>query len=209
MSPSTTSMIAGNEALTGGFTDPVFDAQSVFKMMMDAMARPGIIQTVTSDIAPPAQLGIAAGAISLALCDHDTPVWLSSGLAKSAMPAWLSFHTGTPVTPEKIEARFAFVEAGMALASFNQFAVGTQEYPDRSTTLVLEIAALEGGKELALSGPGIAGIRMIAPIGLPDTFPRIWNDNRALFPRGVDLVLTAERQFLCLPRTTKIIATEM
>ena len=50
---------------------------------------------------------------------------------------------------------------------------------------------------------------MIAPKGLPDAFLRIWSDNRALFPRGVDLVLTAGRQFLCLPRTTKITATEM
>ncbi|AVA19871.1 MULTISPECIES: phosphonate C-P lyase system protein PhnH [unclassified Rhizobium] len=209
MSLSTTSTTRGNDALTGGFADPVFDAQSVFKMMMDAMARPGIIQTITSDIATPAPLGFAAGAIGLTLCDHDTPVWLSSSLAKSAAPEWLSFHTGAAVAFDRIEARFAFIEAGMALASLNQFAVGTQEYPDRSTTLLLEIAALEGGKELALSGPGIAGIRMIAPIGLPDTFLRIWNDNRALFPRGVDLVLTAGRQFLCLPRTTKIIATEM
>ncbi|MDL2400217.1 phosphonate C-P lyase system protein PhnH [Rhizobium mayense] len=209
MSLPTTPTIPGNDALTGGFADPVFDAQSVFKMMMDAMARPGTIQTVISDIAPPAPLDIAAGAIGLTLCDHDTPVWLSAGLAKSAMPEWLSFHTGATVTSERIEARFAFIEAGVALASFNQFAVGTQEYPDRSTTLVLEIEALKGGKELALSGPGIADIRMIAPVGLPDTFLRIWNDNRALFPRGVDLVLTAGRQFLCLPRTTKIIATEM
>ncbi|MDL2406725.1 phosphonate C-P lyase system protein PhnH [Rhizobium calliandrae] len=209
MSLSNTPTIPGDDTLTGGFADPVFGAQSVFKMMMDAMARPGIIQTVILDIAPPGPLDIAAGAIGLTLCDHDTPVWLSAGLAKSPMPEWLSFQTGAAVTSERIEARFAFIEAGVALSSLNQFAVGTQEYPDRSTTLVLEIAALEGGKELALSGPGIADIRMIAPIGLPDTFLRIWNDNRALFPRGVDLVLTAGRQFLCLPRTTKIIATEM
>ncbi|MDE1991726.1 MAG: phosphonate C-P lyase system protein PhnH [Rhizobiaceae bacterium] len=209
MSLPINSTLPSDEALTGGFADPVFNAQSVFKMMMDAMARPGTLQTVISDIAPPAPLGIAAGAIALTLCDHDTPVWLSTGFAKSTLPEWLGFHTGASVTPEKIEARFAFLEAGMLLSSFNQFAVGTQEYPDRSTTLILEIAALEGGTELALSGPGISGIAMIAPIGLPETFLRIWNDNRALFPRGVDLVLTAGRQFLCLPRTTKIIATEM
>jgi alpha-D-ribose 1-methylphosphonate 5-triphosphate synthase subunit PhnH len=206
MSLSTTS---ATDALSGGFADPVFNAQNVFKMTMDAMARPGTIKTVTPEIAPPAPLGIAAGAIGLTLCDHDTPVWLSAGIAKSTAPEWFGFHTGALVTPEKIESRFAFAELGTALSSLNQFAVGTQEYPDRSTTLVLEITALEGGTELALSGPGIDGIRMIAPVGLPETFLRIWNDNRALFPRGVDLILTAGRQFLCLPRTTKIIATEM
>ncbi len=101
MSLSITPTTPGNDALTGGFADPVFDAQSVFKMMMDAMARPGTVQTVVSDITPPAPLGIAAGAIGLTLCDHDTPVWLSTGLAKSTMPEWLSFHTGTAVTPER------------------------------------------------------------------------------------------------------------
>jgi alpha-D-ribose 1-methylphosphonate 5-triphosphate synthase subunit PhnH len=197
------------EALTGGFTEPVFHAQSVFKILMDGMARPGTIQTVAPEVAPPAPLGIAAGAIALTLCDHDTPVWLSSGLAKSAMPEWLGFHTGAPVVPEKAEARFAFIEGGVTLSSCGLFALGTQEYPDRSTTLVIELAGLEGGRRLALTGPGIQSVAEIAPAGLPETFLRTWADNRALFPRGIDLVLTAGSSFLCLPRTTKIIATEM
>lgn len=42
------------EVLTGGFAEPVFHAQRVFKLMMDAMARPGTIQTVSPDALPPA-----------------------------------------------------------------------------------------------------------------------------------------------------------
>lgn len=202
-------MSAKTDVLTGGFVEPVFQAQSVFKMLMDGMARPGTIQTVTPDIVPPAPLGIAAGAIGLTLCDHDTPVWLSAGLAKSAVPQWLGFHAGAPMTTEKAEARFAFVEAGMALSTFGLFASGTQEYPDRSTTVVIELADLEGGRRLALMGPGIQSAAEIAPVGLPETFLRLWTENRALFPRGVDIVLTAGKRFLCLPRTTKITATEI
>jgi alpha-D-ribose 1-methylphosphonate 5-triphosphate synthase subunit PhnH len=198
-----------NDALSGGFAEPVFHAQSVFKLMMDAMARPGTIQTVAPDAEPPAPLGIAAGAIALTLCDHDTPVWLSSGLAKSAIPQWLGFHTGASVTAEKAEARFAFVEAGAPLSSFGLFAFGTQEYPDRSTTLVIELPDLEGGRRLALMGPGIKTVNDIAPLGLPDAFLHLWTENRALFPRGIDIVLTSGSRFLCLPRTTKITATEM
>lgn len=197
------------DVLTGGFTEPVFQAQSVFKMLMDGMARPGTIQSVTPDVTPPALLGIAASAIGLTLCDHDTPVWLSAGLAKSAIPEWLSFHTGAPLTAEKAEARFAFIEAGTALSTFGLFAAGTQEYPDRSTTVVIELADLEGGRRLALMGPGIQSVTEIAPVGLPETFLRLWTENRALFPRGIDIVLTAGKRFLCLPRTTKITATEI
>jgi len=202
-------MALKTEALTGGFADPVFHAQSVFKMLMDGTARPGTIQTVQPDVAPPAPLGIAAGTIALTLCDHDAPVWLSQGLAKSAVPEWLGFHTGAPLTPEKAEARFAFAEAGTALSSFGLFASGTQEYPDRSTTVVIELAELEGGRRLALMGPGIQSVTEIAPVGLPETFLRLWTENRALFPRGIDIVLTSGKRFLCLPRTTKITATEI
>ncbi|MBP2442930.1 phosphonate C-P lyase system protein PhnH [Rhizobium leguminosarum] len=197
------------EALTGGFADPVFHAQSVFKMLMDGMARPGTIQTVRPDVAPPVPLGVAAGAIALTLCDHDTSVWLSQGLTKSAVPEWLGFHTGAPLTTEKAEARFAFTEAGTALCPFSLFASGTQEYPDRSTTLIIGLTDLEGGRGLALMGPGIKSVTEIAPVGLPETFLRLWTENRALFPRGIDIVLTSGERFLCLPRTTKITATEI
>ncbi|KKZ88033.1 carbon-phosphorus lyase subunit PhnH [Rhizobium phaseoli] len=197
------------EALTGGFAEPVFHAQSVFKLLMDGMARPGTIQTVQPDVAPPVPLGVAAGAIALTLCDHDTPVWLSQGLAKSAVPEWLGFHAGAPLTTEKAEARFAFTEASATLCPFGLFASGTQEYPDRSTTLVIELSALEGGRRLALIGPGIQTVTEIAPVGLPETFLRLWTENRALFPRGIDIVLTSAERFLCLPRTTKITTTEI
>jgi alpha-D-ribose 1-methylphosphonate 5-triphosphate synthase subunit PhnH len=202
-------MSAKTDVLTGGFAEPVFEAQSVFKMLMDGMARPGTIQTVAAEVTAPAPLGIAAGAIGLTLCDHDTPVWLSAGLARSAIPEWLGFHTSAPLTAEKAEARFAFVEAGTMISTFGLFAAGTQEYPDRSTTVVIELADLEGGRRLALMGPGIQSVTEIAPVGLPETFLRLWTENRALFPRGIDIVLTAGKRFLCLPRTTKITATEI
>jgi alpha-D-ribose 1-methylphosphonate 5-triphosphate synthase subunit PhnH len=51
-----------NDVLAGGFAEPVFHAQSVFKLMMDAMARPGTIQTVAPDALqnPPCRNGSAS-----------------------------------------------------------------------------------------------------------------------------------------------------
>lgn len=188
----------------GAFTDPVFQSQSVFRALMDAMARPGTIMPLGASATPPAPLGTGAGAVALTLCDDGTPVWLTNALVQSSVPAWLSFHTGAPVTEIKPEARFVFIEAGGIVPGFDQFALGTQEYPDRSATLVIEIASLTGGPEFVARGPGIKDETTISPKGLPDIFLTLWTENRGLFPRGVDLILVAGMDVLCLPRTTKL-----
>ncbi|MCX8995650.1 phosphonate C-P lyase system protein PhnH [Rhizobiaceae bacterium BDR2-2] len=202
-------MGAAADTLAGGFHDPVFQGQAVFRLVMDGMARPGTLQTVTDEAGAPAPLGAAAGAIALTLLDHDTPVWLSAGLQKSSVPGWLAFHTGAPPATEKTEARFAFLEADAPLPAFGLFSAGTQDYPDRSATLIIEIGGFDGADALKLSGPGIAGGRLVHPESLPEGFLRQWAQNHALFPRGMDIVLTAGDRFLCLPRTTRISAGEL
>ncbi len=190
--------------MPAAFDNPVFQSQSVFRALMDGMARPGTIVPIDTAAVPPAPMGRSSGAIALTLCDNDTPVWLTQALAQSAVPAWLAFHSGAPVTIVKPDARFAFVEAGGLVPGFNQFAMGTQEYPDRSTTVIIEIAALSGGIEMIATGPGIKDETVIAPVGLPEIFLMLWDENRAVFPRGVDLVLVAGDAALCLPRTVKL-----
>lgn len=201
-------MTARANIVTGGFSDPVFDSQHVFRALMDGMARPGSIQSFELPIRPPSPLNIAAGGILLTLCDHDTPVWLSSLAAKSLVPSWLSFHTGAVLAQEKSEARFAVIEIGSALSSFDLFAQGTQEYPDRSATLLIEVPDMENGPAMRLTGPGIQTSMTISPGGLPDLFARLWNENRAAFSRGVDVILTCGNHFLCLPRSTRITMME-
>ncbi|MDQ0318098.1 alpha-D-ribose 1-methylphosphonate 5-triphosphate synthase subunit PhnH [Pararhizobium capsulatum DSM 1112] len=194
-------------AYRGGFADPVFQAQGIFRAVMDAMARPCTVQSLSGIIAavkPPAPLSAGAGAIALTLCDADTPVWLSPALRQSAAKAWLAFHAGAPFTETKTDARFAFVEAGGLVPGFGHFSLGTQEYPDRSATLALEVDALTGGPVFRAMGPGIKEEAVFAAAGLPDVFDILWAENHALFPRGVDLILVTGSELLCLPRTTKL-----
>lgn len=193
-----------SEAYSGGFAEPVFASQSTFKAVMDAMARPGTISMIKAAAAPPAPMGPAAGAIALTLCDHDTLVHLTPAMIEAGVQAWLAFHTGALVTGERSESAFGFVEAGVPLPPLPTFAAGSQEYPDRSTTVVFELPSLNGGPTLVLEGPGIDGAAEIAPAGLPPHFEAMWAENRALYPRGVDLVLASGSRLICLPRTVKI-----
>lgn len=193
-----------DDTYSGGFSQPVFDSQSTFKRVMDALARPGVVEDISAVAAPPAPMGPAAGAIALTLADHDTPVYLSPAMIEAGVQSWLAFHTGALVADDRHEAAFAFFEAGASLPALSTFASGTQEYPDRSTTIVFEIAALTGGETYVLSGPGIETSVEISPVGLPPHFESMWAENGALFPRGADLILAAGNRILCLPRTTRL-----
>lgn len=191
--------------LEGGFAEPVFGAQESFRAVMDALATPGIPQPLRTALGVPVGLAPELAAIALTLCDHDTPVWLDPSLMdNAAVVAWLRFHTAAPLTTEPARAQFALVSDAAVLPSFERFALGSDEYPDRSTTIALALPSLDGGADLTLRGPGIHGHRHMTPAGLPADFVAQWGGNRELFPRGIDLLLLAHGQVLGLPRSTRI-----
>jgi alpha-D-ribose 1-methylphosphonate 5-triphosphate synthase subunit PhnH len=193
------------DALEAGFSDPVLGAQSSFRAIMDALARPGTTQALAFPATPPAPLTAELAAIALTLLDHDTPVWLDPALLESdGASDWLAFHTGAPVTTDPAGAALALVTTTDLLPSLERFAQGTDEYPDRSTTVVLAVPSFGGGAALKLRGPGVKDSVTIAPRGLPADFASQRAENRARFPRGVDLLLAAPGAVLGLPRTTRV-----
>jgi alpha-D-ribose 1-methylphosphonate 5-triphosphate synthase subunit PhnH len=197
------------QAIDGGFADPVFDAQKVFRAVMDAMAQPGTVQSSGDLTVPPAPLSAVAAAVALALCDADTPLWLDPAVqSSSAARHWLGFHTGAPLANTPADAHFAIVTDPAELMALENFAQGTQEYPDRSTTLIMQVSSLSGGTALHLEGPGIETSASIAPTSLPRHFVEQWKQNHARFPRGVDVILAAPEGVACLPRTTRIKISE-
>ncbi len=192
------------EALLGGFADPVFESQSVFRGVLTALSRPGHIVDLVVPLSPPSPLVAGAGAVVGALVDGTTPIWLDAILAAGAAPAWVGFHTGAPIVSDSEKAAFALIGDALAMPDFSAFAQGSAEYPDRSVTLIVQVDSLEGGPGLVLKGPGIRDLAHISPHPLPVDFVARMRVNRALFPRGIDVVLVAGRRILGLPRTTRV-----
>ncbi|MBZ9673042.1 phosphonate C-P lyase system protein PhnH [Mesorhizobium sp. ES1-3] len=193
------------QSIEGGFADPVFNAQAVFRALMDAMARPGSVQPLPALARPPAPLSATSGAIALALCDNDTPLWLDPALhASVAISSWLGFHTGAPLANTSADAHFAFIAMPAEMMAIDGFSQGTQDYPDRSTTLILQVGDLASGAPLLLEGPGIETSATIAPAQMPRHFVEQWKQNNKRFPRGVDIILATSDGITCLPRTTRI-----
>jgi alpha-D-ribose 1-methylphosphonate 5-triphosphate synthase subunit PhnH len=190
--------------LTGGFADPVFGSQAMFRRVLDAFARPGKVVDIPPFVTPPAPLFAPTAAFLCTFADEATPVHFEDGVAASTAAAWVRFHTGAPLAGRPEQAAFAVVTDPRALPDFERFALGTQDYPDRSTTIVVQIESLTEGERFRLEGPGIDGATEASVTPLPRDLLAALARNRMLFPRGVDLLLAAPEAILALPRSTRV-----
>jgi alpha-D-ribose 1-methylphosphonate 5-triphosphate synthase subunit PhnH len=192
--------------LSPGFSHPVFQAQSAFRAVLAALSRPGTAQALGETVEAPAPLSPGAAAIALALCDHDTPVWLDDALhAHPPVGEWLRFHCGCPLTEQPREAAFAFAASSETAPPFDDFNLGTAEYPDRSTTIVLAVQTFDEAPGLSLMGPGIRGRAGFRAHPLPTDMAERLTRNRLLFPRGVDLLLVTATAVVGLPRSVRVV----
>lgn len=196
-----------------GFLDPVHGAQRVFRAVLDAMARPGRVQTLTdaaiAGIEPPG-LARASTAVLLALLDGEVDLWLDPAMDASLAPDYLRFHTGMRWAADPHGAAFVLTRADCAtprtLLSLDR---GSDAVPQAGATLIIDVPALsegrsEGVESLVLRGPGIADRHVLAIGGLDASF---WGARRAIeadYPRGIDLIVCCGDTLAALPRTTRV-----
>jgi alpha-D-ribose 1-methylphosphonate 5-triphosphate synthase subunit PhnH len=182
-----------------GFPDPVGDAQATFRAVLDAMAKPGKLHQVGAGLVAPAPLDNATAAVLLTLIDNETPLWVDP--AADASRAWLAFHCGAAITDAVGEAVFALA---LSLRELTALSPGSDEAPEDSATLILQVQALGSGARYRLAGPGLRGPAILAVSGLPGHFVAAWQQNHALYPRGVDVILCSGTTLTALPRSVTI-----
>jgi alpha-D-ribose 1-methylphosphonate 5-triphosphate synthase subunit PhnH len=184
------------DTLGGGFRDTARDSARAFRLLMEALARPGTIQRLNG-ATPPEGLSPAAGTALLTLADGTTPVFLAGASDSPALRSWIAFHIGAPLCgPE--QAMFAIGPFAALLPHLAALSPGEPAYPDRSATVIAEVDCLstEGHR---LTGPGIKGE---ARLSLPEAVPFQMNARR--FPLGFDSFLTCGEGIAALPRTTRV-----
>lgn len=189
-----------------GFQDLIHDSQSTFKVLLNALSRPGTTRQITAKLTPPLGLNIACAAACLTLFDLETQIWLQPGLKKEVQD-WLLFHTNCRFTEDTRQADFAVVSNLHNLPDLSQFKQGTPVYPEDSTTLLITIGRQEldvpSGKYPILSGAGIDG-QITMGINLPNSFWQQWQQNHESYPLGVDVYFLFDREVIGLPRTSYI-----
>lgn len=187
-------------SLLASFNHPVADAQCAFRRLLKAMSEPGIM------VALPLQQGWgtlspAATAVLLTLLDQESPLWIDEATDSETLRTNLRFHTGVAVvsTPD---APFALLQ-GTTNPDPAQFHAGDPFAPEKSATLITELAGLSGGLTLRLSGPGLHEPRVIAP-KLPPRILAYLCERPHPFPQGVDFIFTCGETVMALPRTTRV-----
>lgn len=196
--------LAPETGLLPGFADPVAEAQKTFRAVLEATSRPGTIVTAPALPAAPAPLNPVAAALLLALVDYETPLWLDAAARQPMVLDYLRFHCGCPLVADPAQAAFALVADPQSMPPLSAFHLGSDEYPDRSTTLIIQVPNLDGGDNWRLKGPGIRDQAILSASHLPPAFKSWVRDNHALFPRGVDLLFAAPTQLAGLPRSTQL-----
>ncbi len=182
--------------LEGAFADASRDAARAFRTCLNVMARPGTVDRLNG-ATPPAPLSLAAGTLLLTLCDAETPVHLAGEHDVEAVRDWITFHTNAPIATDRADAAFA-LGSWPALLPLQDYPVGSDEYPDRSATLIVELDRIDTTGAV-LSGPGI---RDTARLSLPEL--DAFRGNHDLFPCGLDFYFTADDQIAGLPRSTTV-----
>lgn len=215
--------------LTPGFAAPVHDAQQVFRAVLEAMARPLQPQALKVPLAPPAPLSPEMGAVVLALCDEQTPLWCDGDLgAAGEVEAWIRFHTGTRFVEDPGDALFHLASRPSTVPPFETLPQGTDEEPHLSATVIVDAARVEDGDEeeaeekaeagpaegtaadatvpRTATGPGIRSPLKWDGHGLPAEFLTARAEQEASFPRGVDVLIIGRGLVQGLPRTTMLTA---
>ena len=193
--------------------DQVFDAQEHYRLLLDAMARPGTINVLPRmSLATPPTLSGAAALLGFALLNADVSFY-ADGEAADVVTRYLVVNTAAaPESPDKADFVFAAGTASEALLA--DMKKGTLPYPDEGATLIAGVEALAsdaqalGGKPylaLTLEGPGVAGKRTFFVTGLSSGLIAALQECNLEFPLGVDLILTdPDHRIACIPRSNRV-----
>jgi alpha-D-ribose 1-methylphosphonate 5-triphosphate synthase subunit PhnH len=199
-----------------GFSDISLGSQGVFRAALEALSYPG--RSVPFDVtfdAPKSAQPSSCGLL-LALLEPGSQLWLSPSLVNTDAAAWIAFHTDCKITPDRHKADFAWIKNWDELPSLDGFALGTDEYPDHSTTCVIDILESnipsDSTTSLTLKGPGIARASTIDQLSATSAqtarFVSQWENNHDCFPRGIDIFFATSTGLIGLPRTTRIEISE-
>jgi alpha-D-ribose 1-methylphosphonate 5-triphosphate synthase subunit PhnH len=188
--------------------DPVFDAQEHYRLLLDAMARPGKINLLPRmQLSAPEALTEAAALIGFALLNADVSFHVVDAGADVAT-RYLLVNTSARSVDEE-EADFVFASGQAPATLIEKMKKGSLPYPEEGATLVASVKTLaaeaSGDLAITLKGPGVAGEKTFFVRGLNAQLLTALQQSNSEFPLGVDLILAdGDGRLACIPRSSQV-----
>jgi alpha-D-ribose 1-methylphosphonate 5-triphosphate synthase subunit PhnH len=185
--------------------DEVFDAQEQFRILLNAFAKPGIINTFCNfDFEVPSGFNTSSLIVAFALLNADVHFFSTDDVLNK----YISLNTNSTLSGVAT-ADFIFIRPEETQLAINHCKTGTLSYPEESATLVITVTRVanvffENSIGITCSGPGIKDTNTFFVTGIASKEIEALLAMNEEFPLGVDIVLADDHlQIVSLPRSTK------
>lgn len=169
--------------------DPVHDTRRTFDGLLDAMSRPGTVQTVPAP---------ADHAVISTLVDHEITVSTDDEGLREALSGQGRLDLEVPEQADIVHVR-EHTEVDV-----RECKPGTLVEPSDGAIVVYRVERLSEGETdattVTLSGPGVDGTALLS-ISLPESALDVLSDAQSDYPRGIDAVFAAEDRLAAIPRS--------
>ena len=196
--------------IPAGFADYAQTSQKVYRAALQALSYPGRLIDLDHDASTPKDTNRVVAGLLSALLDSETSLWCSSKDQLIQACEWLQFHTDCAVLESSEQADFLWIKNIEEFPEIERIKTGTDQYPDRSATCIIEVPSLSQKSIdfFTLKGPGIQFTSELHVKGWSKEIYKkllsIWTQNHQLFPCGIDLYLSDGQHLIGLPRSTQL-----
>lgn len=186
----------------------IFDAQRHFRSIMDSMARPGKINTLSEpNIDTPEGLNKASALVGFALLNAD--VTFFSGTYPETVNEY--FYTNTSSKgADATTADFIFINGRHDTSAIEEAKEGIDIYPETSAFIVIDAekvstTPLKGSIAITLTGSGVETKALFYIKGISSDLLDIIKEKNTEYPLGVETIFTDQQdQVVCIPRSSHI-----
>lgn len=199
--------------------DEVFDAQATFRVVLEAMSRPGELFRLPGVAYERTPDGLHPHATSVvwSICDGFVTLFVDG---PQEWQDYLEVNTGV-VPADLAEADIVVARGASSGRTLRNACRGSLEFPEEGATVVVLVHLLADSlagagtgngygrpAALTLRGPGIRTLNEVRIVGLdPDFVPAI-TEASAHYPIGVDVILVDEAgRVVAIPRSCNVEAS--
>lgn len=189
--------------------DHLFESQTQYRTLLDAMAKPGTIIKLESDIQPPTGIHTASALVGFILMNSDVTFHVAH-IEMSELNTY--FIVNTSSSPAEADtADFIYISGAQEnKETIARAKWGEPEYPELGAFVIIDVdhiaaEAFPKGKKITLSGPGVLDHKTIYIDNLNDVLLSAIQEKNIEFPLGIDVII-ADRagHVVCIPRSNKI-----